>query len=172
MKGCNMNDTWFPTPIEKLRKNFVFSDEYSVVSDVCYSIQYLEFLSHELATHNLTMVIRKQIIKNYIIVASGIIEAIFYTVCKNKKIVKKKSIHFDTLIRLVLDNNLLSLSSKECLVIHSLRRLRNKVHIYSNTYYYDTSFNSFNFDDYDRMRDILKIILSNKEIALEYKGNI
>ena len=67
---------------------------------------------------------------------------------------------------------LLSLTNKECLVIHSLRRLRNKVHIYSNTYYYDTSFNSFNFDDYDRMRDILKIILSNKEIALEYKGNI
>ena len=62
-----MNDTWFPTPIEKLRKNFIFSDEYSVVSDVCYSIQYLEFLSHELATHNLTTVIRKQIIKNYII---------------------------------------------------------------------------------------------------------
>ena len=105
-----MNDTWFPTPIEILRKNFIFSDEYSVVSDVCYSLQYLEFLSHELATHNLTMVIRKQIIKNYIIVASGIIEAIFYMVCKNKKIVKKKSIHFDTLIRLVLDNIIFKIS--------------------------------------------------------------
>ena len=46
------------------------------------------------------------------------------------------------------------------------------MHIYSNTYYYDTSFNSFNFDDYDRMRDILKIILSNKEIALDCMGNI
>ena len=94
-----MDDTSFPTPIEKLRKNFIFSDEYSVVSDVCYSIQYLEFLSHELATHNLTTVIRKQIIKNYIIVASGIIEAIFYMVCKNKKIVKKNFANYSEIFK-------------------------------------------------------------------------
>ncbi len=67
-----------------------------ITSNICYSLQYLEFLDNLINTRDLHNVIEKQLIKTFIIVGCSIVEAILYhCILTSDKVPRKKETQLD-----------------------------------------------------------------------------
>ena len=72
---------------------------------------------------------------------------------------------FDTLIKKVRDNKLLSVSKDTFKLIEELRKLRNIIHIQNGMNTTDHDYNNFSLDDVNVARKVLFEILTSKEIC-------
>lgn len=156
---------FYPTSIDIIRKKFIFKNEYAIISNIAYSIQFLEFIEKELKNNN-TNVIHKMLIKDYIVNAMAIIESALYLVCQKEQIIKHSKIKLIQLINIVEKNNLLEISADDLNKLKELKKMRNKIHIYSSKESNQTDFNSFKDIDYEFMKYILYKILNSKKITL------
>lgn len=75
-------DRWYPKSVEDFRTMLKIPpvseyNGYSTSKNIAYNLQYLEYLQKQLDELSLSDVLAKMIRKNYIVVAMGIIEALF-----------------------------------------------------------------------------------------------
>lgn len=85
--GFSSEERWYPKKLEKykslLRNGSLANMEDEVRRNLGYSLQYLEFLNLQIDELVLSSVIEKMILKNFIIVAVSIVEAILEEIVKN-----------------------------------------------------------------------------------------
>ena len=152
------------TNIDIIRNNFKIKNNYPLISNIVYTYQYVEYLSNKILFEHHTTVITKLLIKDYIINSISIIEALFYTLL-NPLYNLKHPVSFNFLLKNILKQNILKLTSKDIKLLYNLKTLRNKVHIYSSYQAKLTDYNSYTLNDYYLMKAILYKILNNKIIS-------
>lgn len=95
--GKGSKERWYPNPIYKLKlhlsgydlkvdQNPEFGD---IKANICYNLQYIEYLRKTLIELNLSEVIIIQSIKSFIVISVSIIEAYFYLIFCNESLRKK-----------------------------------------------------------------------------------
>lgn len=98
-KNLSYLDRWHPSEVseyEKILESGILKDaKPGLLKNICYHLQYLEYITYQLKELKLHNIIELMLYKNCIIVAMSIIEAIFYSVIKI--------------------NNLYNISNKECI---------------------------------------------------------
>lgn len=156
---------YYPISIEYLRNAIKFNN-YPVVSNICYTFQYITYLDKHIKEDKLTTVIKSLLIKDYIINSIAIIEAIFYLIIiyNNVNITNYK---FNNMLKIISKNNLLPIDLQN---LNSLRKLRNKVHIYSIKEAKNTDYNLFTIKEYILMKKILKNIFLNNLVINKEKS--
>lgn len=94
-KDCT-DEKWCPTTISKLKEGLSeilnYNGNEKIIAlgkNICYNLQYIQYLEKTLRELHLTEVIIKQSCKTYIITAVGIIEAIFYYLIVKNNLIKK-----------------------------------------------------------------------------------
>ena len=152
------------TNIDIIRNNFKIKNNYPLISNIAYTYQYVEYLSNKILFEHHTTVITKLLIKDYIINSISIIEALFYTLL-NPLYNLKHPVSFNFLLKNILKQNILKLTSKDIKLLYNLKTLRNEVHIYSSYQAKLTDYNSYTLNDYYLMKAILYKILNNKIIS-------
>lgn len=72
-------------------------NSYKILKNICYNLQYLEYLDATLVQLKLTDVLQAYTWKTYIITATSIIEAIFYYLAKkHENSLKPEWVEVDT----------------------------------------------------------------------------
>ena len=93
---CDYDSRWKPLNIDSIIKFFndgCLSDiPRSIKKNIAYNYQYLEYLSYQIQELNLNSAIEMSIYKNYIIIGSSIIEAIFNCLLKQHDMVPKSDL--------------------------------------------------------------------------------
>lgn len=86
---------WSPSPINKWRgllaagitKDRLGEQHYSFISNLGYSLQYLEYLDHQLRSTQLHATIKSQTTKTFVIVSMAVVESIlFYVLHSNSEL--------------------------------------------------------------------------------------
>ena len=94
--GNDYKERWYPIRVSTLH-NHLFNANRSidashelndVVSNVCYNLQYLEYLDKTLRDLNLSKVLIIQTIKSFIVISVSIIEAYLYIICRANNVIK------------------------------------------------------------------------------------
>ena len=152
------------TNIAIIRTNFNIKNNYPLISNISYTYQYTEYLSQKILHEHNNIVITKLLIKDYIINAISIIEALFYSLL-NPTYHFKHAVSFNYLLKSILKLNPLNLTNKDIDLLKNLKTLRNKIHIYSSYQSNLTDYNSYQLNDYYLMQTILYKILNNKLIS-------
>ena len=74
-------NTWYPVPVETYRdilKIDISTEKGAgLLNNICYNLQYLEFLEKEFAELEVSSVIHVMLLKSYVLTASSIIEGLF-----------------------------------------------------------------------------------------------
>lgn len=82
----NSDNKWYPTRIEKYQNVFLMDtntpENYMLLKNICYNMQYLEFLNKELDELELSAVLRPMTIKYFVITSMSILEGIFTYIIK------------------------------------------------------------------------------------------
>lgn len=83
----NEKVTWYPASIQSLESHLVFliaenkyfkqSEAYPIRKNICYSLQYIEFLNQVLKDISLSSVLWTQNVKSLVVHGASVIEAIF-----------------------------------------------------------------------------------------------
>ena len=152
------------TNINIIRNYFNIKNNYPLISNIAYTYQYIEYLSNKITLEHNTTVITKLLIKDYIINSISIIEALFYALL-NPLYNFKHPVSFNYLFKNIIKENVLKLTSKDINLLYNLKKLRNKIHIYSSLQAKLTDYNSYTLDDYYLMQTILYKILNNPVIS-------
>lgn len=83
-------DRWKPITISKIEEEFkdgILKDmPVGIRKNICYNLQYLEYLTFQYKELELNSAICMSLIKNYVIIGSSIIEAIFYWIVKSNNL--------------------------------------------------------------------------------------
>lgn len=90
-KTCSENDRWLPVPVEAHRaflSKLIQPSKHvphaeGLKSNLAYNLQYLEYLNYTLEDLRLTSVLWTITVKNFLIVGTSIVEALFYFVLRN-----------------------------------------------------------------------------------------
>jgi hypothetical protein len=61
-----------------IAKSEKFPNTYNLASNIGYSLQYLEFLAHYYGTYDHHYTISKLLVKDFVVIGCGILEAVFY----------------------------------------------------------------------------------------------
>lgn len=95
----NNEEKWYPSPIKDYQDVFLMDtdtqENYILLKNICYNMQYLEFLNKELNELELSAVLRPMTIKYFVITGMSILEGIFTYIVKSNgywKTIKEKSI--------------------------------------------------------------------------------
>ena len=152
------------TNIDIIRTNFNIKNNYPIISNISYTYQYTEYLSHKIKYEHNNLVITKLLIKDYIVNSISIIEALFYLIIKSYKPLKYR-VNFSKLLKIIIKDNPLKLSKEDITLLYKLKYLRNKIHIYSSYKSNLTDYNSYTKKDYLLMKTILYKILNNNYIS-------
>lgn len=95
--GKGSKERWYPNSMQSLRQHLsgykINSDDFpellDIKANVCYNLQYIEYLRKTLLELNLSEVLMIQTIKSFIVTSVSILEAYFYIICKNESLLKK-----------------------------------------------------------------------------------
>lgn len=89
---CSSSERWYPHGVESYRSAFIISDAVEnkevLLSNLAYSMQYIEFLEKELNELTLSSVVRTMLIKTYVITAMSVLEGVFCSILKENKLWK------------------------------------------------------------------------------------
>ena len=93
-KDVNGANRWRPTSISSFEKALSaganIGMKVALRKNICYSLQYLQYIQVQLSELNFTSVLSTQLWKTYIIVSCSIIEGIFSHLLKSNKMYKTK----------------------------------------------------------------------------------
>ena len=95
--GNGSKERWYPNSVGGLKRylsnyeinEYLCADSKYVIANISYNLQYIEYLRKTLNELNLSIVLQVQTIKNFIIISTSIIEAIFYLICCNEGLRKE-----------------------------------------------------------------------------------
>lgn len=95
----NHEEKWYPSPIKNYQDVFLMDTEtpenYMLLKNICYNMQYLEFLNKELDELELSAVLRPMTIKYFVITGMSVLEGLFTYIVKSNgkwKTIKEKSL--------------------------------------------------------------------------------
>ena len=77
----------------------------------------------------------------------------------------KRPVSFNYIFKKIIKENILGLDKEDISLLYNLKKLRNKVHIYSSYQARMTDYNSFNKKDFLLMQQILYKILNNNFVS-------
>lgn len=156
---------YYPISIDYLRDTIVFNN-YPIVSNICYTFQYITYLDKLIKEKKTTTVIKSLLIKDYIINSIALIEAIIYLLILDNKI-EMSNYNFNNMLKIINKYNIILIDINN---LNNLRKLRNKVHIYSIKEAKNTDYNLFNIKEFNLMKNILKEIILNKKVTNNKKN--
>lgn len=94
----NSDNKWYPARIEEYQNVFLMDadtpENYMLLKNICYNMQYLEFLNKELDELELSAVLRPMTIKYFVITGMSVLEGIFTYIVKSNgywKTIKEES---------------------------------------------------------------------------------
>jgi hypothetical protein len=84
------NDLWYPHSVSwyeneiwgVIKKTPTVTNHYKIRKNICYNLQYLEYLDQTILQLSLTSVLLTHTWKTYIVTAASVVEAIFYYLAK------------------------------------------------------------------------------------------
>ncbi|CAK8053922.1 hypothetical protein [Eupransor demetentiae] len=86
-KWANQETTWYPTRIESFRNSFKLApkfpngaDTYDIQSNLSYNFQSLQYILLQIDGLVLSEVLKKNLIKSFVITGMSIIEVSFYSI--------------------------------------------------------------------------------------------
>jgi len=87
VKNCNSSERWYPTSVEgfkfALKINRSIENSDALLSNLAYSLQYLEFLEKEFTELNVSSVIYVMLVKTYVITGMSVLEGLFSNIVKS-----------------------------------------------------------------------------------------
>ena len=94
-KDLDYHHRWSPHSVSSyeniLKQGIMLSIDSSILKNVCYSLQYLEFINFEINQLKLHNIVNKMLYKTFIITSISIIEALFYSILKDNSKIKKSN---------------------------------------------------------------------------------
>lgn len=158
-------DPWLPTPIYVIRnvissffwvrrqttKKSPLNNMWTVISNICYSLQYLEYLEESLQQLYFTSVLKIEQYKMYCTVWWSIIESLLTHICNIN--IQNRVPNLSKIIETILivsdvknqkfdrENGLMWQQTILYKMIDYIRKLRNQTHLYSEDY--STDYNIF-----------------------------
>ena len=172
-------NTWYPVPVETYRdilKIDISTEKGAgLLNNVCYNLQYLEFLEKEFAELEVSSVIHVMLLKSYVLTASSIIEGLFGNLIQQRgwtlSSETKKGHHtrektFAEEITIIEEqcrknNSDASIFSD----IDKLRKLRNRIHLQKSENITDHDYNTFDENVKTEAGRLLYIILTSNEFS-------
>lgn len=95
----NNEEKWYPSSIKDYQDVFLMDtdtpENYMLLKNICYNMQYLEFLNKELDELELSAVLRPMTIKYFVITGISVLEGLFTYIVKSNgywKTIKEKSL--------------------------------------------------------------------------------
>ncbi len=172
-------NTWYPVPVETYRdilKIDISTEKGAgLLNNICYNLQYLEFLEKEFAELEVSSVIDVMLIKSYTLTASSIIEGLFGNLIqqrgwtlspetKQERHIRKRS--FEEKIAIIEEqcrknNSDASIFSD----IDKLRDLRNRIHLQKSENITDHDYNAFDESVKTEAGRLLYIILTSDKFS-------
>ena len=80
-------DKWYPTPVDTYKLSFnidvAIDNSRALISNLAYSMQYLEFLEKEFSELDVSSVIFIMLVKTYVITGMSILEGLFNNIVKS-----------------------------------------------------------------------------------------
>ena len=172
-------NTWYPVPVETYRdilKIDISTEKGAgLLNNICYNLQYLEFLEKEFAELEVSSVIHVMLLKSYVLTASSIIEGLFgnliqrrgWTLSSETK--KERDIHKITFAEEI------TIIEEQCKKngcdasvlsdIDKLRKLRNRIHLQKSENITDHDYNAFDENVKTEAGRLLYIILTSNEFS-------
>lgn len=172
-------NTWYPVPVETYRdilKIDISTEKGAgLLNNVCYNLQYLEFLEKEFAELEVSSVIDVMLIKSYTLTASSIIEGLFGNLIQRRgwtlSSETKKGHHtrektFAEKITIIEEQCRKSNSDASIFSnIDKLRDLRNRIHLQKSENITDHDYNAFDKSVKTEAGRLLYIILTSNEFS-------
>jgi len=159
---------WGPQLIDNYRNTLKITharEEYSIKSNIAYTLQYLEYIQKQLNELILTSVLYKMLYKNFVIASMGIIESLFKDLLKRTDQYKEK-INLKRTIEKVQEKELIKFSNPNIFeIIEKCRKLRNKVHIQDNDIDNKTDYFEFKDKSQKEIKQVLFEILTHTEFC-------
>ncbi len=172
-------NTWYPVPVETYRdilKIDISTEKGAgLLNNVCYNLQYLEFLEKEFAELEVSSVILVMLLKSYVLTASSIIEGLFGNLIqrrgwtlssdtKKERHIRKRS--FEEKIAIIEEQCRKSNSDASIFSnIDKLRDLRNRIHLQKSENITDHDYNAFDENVKTEAGRLLYIILTSNEFS-------
>lgn len=172
-------NTWYPVPVETYR-NILKIDTSTekgaaLLNNICYNLQYLEFLEKEFAELEVSSVICVMLVKSYVLTASSIIEGLFGDLIQQKGWTlspeTKQECHkpkgsFVEKIAIIEEqcrknNSDASIFSN----IDMLRKLRNRIHLQKSESITDHDYNAFDWNVKTETGRLIYQILTSDEFS-------
>lgn len=208
-KNLKYEEKWCPSTVDKFEKillsNILSSKNSGVISNICYSMQYLQYICFQIEQLNLHNIILLLLYKNFIIISMSIIEAIFYLVLQEKKLEnyeerelikkikgnktkigdkyyifdidlyclsepQKVQMTFDTMIKKMKSNNILSSNPKIYKYLNKYRDSRNNVHLQNAITKHKSDFWQYQKGDYYVVKYMLYKILTDVNLFMADKN--
>ena len=172
-------NTWYPVPVETYRdilKIDISTEKGAgLLNNICYNLQYLEFLEKEFAELEVSSVIHVMLLKSYVLTASSIIEGLFGNLIQRRGWTlssdTKKGRH--TRERTFVEE--ITIIEEQCKKngcdasvlsdIDKLRKLRNRIHLQKSENITDHDYNAFDENVKTEAGRLLYIILTSNEFS-------
>jgi hypothetical protein len=170
--GTDSGAQWYPIPVGKWRKVLstlscggapLISDP-KVVSNLAYSLQYLEYLQQCLVEIRLSEVLERQSIKSYVISAVSLIECLLSHL--NRRRGGRGKELFEVLDS-IKKKKLLGDKSKLYDELDKYRKLRNRVHMVEIRDDFGTDYQAFGRTEFNEIRKILHDLTSASALGLK-----
>ena len=92
--NCGEGTRWYPNTVsslDSLLRTVIWAGtgvphSYEIRRNICYNLQYLEYLTETLKQLNLSNVLLTQTYKSFVVTGVGIFEAIFYYIIRHKNL--------------------------------------------------------------------------------------
>ena len=204
-RNLNYEEKWSPSMVDDfellLISKMLINGNPGIIKNICYSLQYLQYICFQVEQLKLHNVITLLLYKNFIITSMSIIEAIFYLILNEKKLEnyeekefirkikgnkikindkyyifnidiyglcepKKTQMTFDTMIKKVKSNNILSSNPKIYIYIDKYRNSRNNIHLQNATTKHESDFWQYQKGDFYIVKYMLYKILTDNNLFL------
>ena len=151
-------NTWYPVPVDTYRDilkiDTTVENHTALLNNICYNLQYLEFLEKEFKELEVSSVIYVMMVKSYVLAGSSIIEGLFSNLIRQKgwelspETRKERKIgkyNFEEKIAIIEEQcKENSIESSIIADIDKLRKLRNRIHLQMTNDITDHDYNAFN----------------------------
>lgn len=166
-------NTWYPVPVDTYR--YILKIDISaekgagLLNNICYNLQYLEFLEKEFTELEVSSVIDVMLVKSYVLTTGSIIEGLFGNLIQQRgwtlspETRKERSIppkSFVEKIAIIEEQCRKNNSDASVLSdIDKLRKLRNRIHLQTSKSITDHDYNAFDRNVKTETGRLLYIIL-------------
>ena len=172
-------NTWYPVPVETYRdilKIDISTEKGAgLLNNICYNLQYLEFLEKEFAELEVSSVIYVMLVKSYVLAGSSIVEGLFSSLIRQKGWTLNPETMKERHIRKGSYEEKIAIIEEQCMknnidassipYIDMLRKLRNRIHLQISKNITDHDYNAFDRNVKTETGRLIYQILTSDEFS-------